>query len=93
MLWWVNIGAWTTGFNAEQPLNSVLFIMQIETKNKGKEAVSAMEKGKEVVPLLDEVPLTDEDVVVEEPHSGKCRNYGHYHEGGPTHFCKVILCP
>ncbi|KAF7032227.1 hypothetical protein CFC21_043431 [Triticum aestivum] len=57
--------------------------MMIEAKNKGKEAVSAMEKGKEVV------PLTDEDVVVEEPRSGKCWNYGHYHEGGPTQFCKV----
>ena len=36
----------------------------------------------------------NEDVVPEEPPSGKHCNYGHYHEeGGPTHFCKVILAP
>ncbi|XBJ08529.1 hypothetical protein VPH35_013814 [Triticum aestivum] len=58
-----------------------------------------MEKGKEVVPpselvptTLEEVPGMDNDAVTEEPPSGKRWSYGHYHEeGGPTHFCKVIL--
>ncbi|XBI94019.1 hypothetical protein VPH35_030744 [Triticum aestivum] len=36
----------------------------------------------------------DEDMVSEDPPSGKHHNYSHYHEkGGPTHFCKVILAP
>ena len=43
---------WTIGFNADQPLNFVLFvrqnfvmlIMQIDMENKGKEVVPAMEK-------------------------------------------------
>ncbi|KAE8778681.1 Cohesin subunit SA-1 [Hordeum vulgare] len=31
---------------------------------------------------------------MEDSPSSKHRNYGHYHEeGGPTHFCKVILAP
>ena len=31
---------------------------------------------------------------MEESPNVKRRNYGHYHEeGGPTHFCKVILAP
>ena len=35
-----------------------------------------------------------DDIVVEEPRSGKRRNYEHYHEeGGPTHLCKLILAP
>ncbi|XBI87217.1 hypothetical protein VPH35_025346 [Triticum aestivum] len=59
-----------------------------------------MDKGKEVVPPMEagqtmhqEVP-TDADVVLEDPPSCKHRNYGHYHEeGGPTHFCKLILVP
>ena len=72
--------------------------MQIDTDNKGKEVVPPMAKGKEVVPPMElttpeDVP-TDEDMVPEEPPSGKRRNYGHYQEeGGPTHFCKVILAP
>ncbi|XBJ02062.1 hypothetical protein VPH35_021543 [Triticum aestivum] len=54
--------------------------MMIETENKGKEVVPTMEK--------------DKEVVLEDPRSGKHQNYGHYHEeGGPTHFCKVILDP
>ncbi|VAH67478.1 unnamed protein product [Triticum turgidum subsp. durum] len=65
----------------------------VSAMEKGEEVVSAMEKGEEVVPPLDEVPLTDEDVVVEEPHNDKCQNYGHYHEVGPTYFCKMILAP
>jgi hypothetical protein len=79
----------------------VVFIMQIETENndKGKEVVPSMEKGKEVVPPLEvvpttpeEVPGTDDDVVPEEPPSGKRRNYRHYHEEGvPTQFCKVTF--
>ncbi|XBI22077.1 hypothetical protein VPH35_063140 [Triticum aestivum] len=48
----------------------------------------------EVVPSTPEEVATDEDVVPKEPRSGKYRNYGHYQEqGGPTHFCKVILAP
>ena len=40
--------------------------MQIDTDNKGKEVVPPMDKGKEVVPHMpEEVPPTDDDVVVE----------------------------
>lgn len=77
--------------------------MAIKTENndKGKEVVATMDKGKEVVLPLEvvphtdeEVPPTDDKVVLEEPPSGTRRNYGHYHEeGGPSHFCKVILAP
>uniref|UniRef100_A0A453SVD7 Uncharacterized protein n=1 Tax=Aegilops tauschii subsp. strangulata TaxID=200361 RepID=A0A453SVD7_AEGTS len=46
------------------------------------------EKSKEVVPPL------DDNMVLEEPPSGKRRNYDHYHEeAGPTYFYKVILPP
>ncbi|XBI92925.1 hypothetical protein VPH35_029885 [Triticum aestivum] len=69
--------------------------MQIDTDNKGKEVVPPMEKGKEVVPPMEVGPTMpeevamDEDVVSDEPPSGKRRNYGHYQEeGGLTHFCK-----
>ncbi|EMS67546.1 hypothetical protein TRIUR3_30654 [Triticum urartu] len=63
-------------------------------ENKDKEVVPSMEKGKEVVLPLEEVPPTDEDVVLEQPPNGKCRNFAHYHqEGGLTHFCKFILAP
>ncbi|XBH79240.1 hypothetical protein VPH35_105260 [Triticum aestivum] len=48
----------------------------------------------EVVLTTPEDVATNDDVVLEEPPSRKRRNYGHYHEeGGPTHFCKVILAP
>ncbi|XBH59167.1 hypothetical protein VPH35_080469 [Triticum aestivum] len=69
--------------------------MRINTENKGKEVVQPMDKGKKLVPhTTEEVSPTNEDVVLEEPPSGKHWNYGHYHkEGGPTHFCKVILAP
>ena len=85
-----------------QPLN--LFIMQIDTENKGKEVVSSREqdKGKDEVPPSEVTPVqvtpvqspdTDDDVP-EVPPTGKHRNYGHYHEEeGPTTFCKVIMAP
>ncbi|XBH54537.1 hypothetical protein VPH35_076826 [Triticum aestivum] len=63
---------------------------------KGKEAVHPMPK---VVlpPIAEEEPKTPtvgDDERMEEPPNSKRRNYGHYHEeGGPTHFCKVILAP
>ncbi|XP_037422960.1 uncharacterized protein LOC119287514 [Triticum dicoccoides] len=48
--------------------------------HKGKQVVSAEEKGKEVV----ELPSTPK----------RSRNFGHFHvEAGPTHFYKVILAP
>nr|XP_040244210.1 acyltransferase-like protein At1g54570, chloroplastic [Aegilops tauschii subsp. strangulata] len=70
-------------------------ILLINAENKGKEVVQPMDKGKKLVPhTTEEVSPTNEDVVLEEPPSGKHWNYGHYHkEGGPTHFCKVILAP
>ena len=44
-----------------------------------------MDKGKEVVPPLVEVPVQDHP-------SAKRRNYCHDHqESGRSHFCKVIL--
>ncbi|XBH68727.1 hypothetical protein VPH35_096801 [Triticum aestivum] len=64
-------------------------------ENKSKEVVPPMDKGKDVVPhTAEEVPPTDDDVVLEEHPSGKRWNYGHYHDAsGPTHFRKVILTP
>ncbi|KAF7082981.1 hypothetical protein CFC21_086807 [Triticum aestivum] len=64
--------------------------------NKGKEPVHPMP---EVVlpPTAEEEPKTPtvgNNKRMEEPPSSKCRNYDHSHEeGGPTHFCKVILAP
>ncbi|KAE8804451.1 u-box domain-containing protein 4 [Hordeum vulgare] len=82
------------GFNGDQLLNFELFIIHIDTENKGKEVVPPLEhdKGKDMVPssqvMLVQVPLVDNDML-EEPPSGKHRNYDHYHEEGwPTHFCK-----
>lgn len=49
--------------------------------------MSPLEKGKEVVPPLVDVPMQDHP-------NARRRNYGHYHEdAGPTHFCKVIFAP
>ena len=71
--------------------------LQIEESNEmGMEVLPAVDKkGKEPVHPMPEVvlPPTD-DERMEEPPSSKRRNYNHYHEeGGPTHFCKVILAP
>ena len=46
----------------------------VPPEDKGKEVVLVLDKSKEVVPPL------DDEVAVEEPPSGKWRNYGHYHE-------------
>ncbi|KAE8789971.1 u-box domain-containing protein 4 [Hordeum vulgare] len=55
--------------------------------DKGKEVVTPLDKGKEVVPLT-------VDVLVQDHPNAERRNYTHYHEeGGPTHFCKVIFDP
>ncbi|XP_048563679.1 putative B3 domain-containing protein Os03g0621600 isoform X1 [Triticum urartu] len=64
--------------------------------NKDKQPVHPMP---EVVlpPTAEEEPKTPtvgDDERMEEPPSSKRRNYDHYHEeGGPTHFCKVIVAP
>ncbi|KAF7032303.1 hypothetical protein CFC21_043493 [Triticum aestivum] len=64
--------------------------------SKGKESVHAMP---EVVlpPTAEEepkMPTVGDDERMEEPPSSKRRNYDHYHEeGGPSHFCKLILAP
>ncbi|KAE8781811.1 Speckle-type POZ protein [Hordeum vulgare] len=58
--------------------------------------VPPMDKGKDVIPPFEVVPhtpvhvlLMDEDVVLEEPPSGKQQNYVHYQEeGGPSHLYK-----
>ncbi|KAF6996849.1 hypothetical protein CFC21_013139 [Triticum aestivum] len=67
-----------------------------ESNEMGMEVLPAVDKkGKEPVHPMPEVvlPPTD-DERMEEPPSSKRRNYNHYHEeGGPTHFCKVILAP
>ncbi|KAI5021641.1 hypothetical protein ZWY2020_058371 [Hordeum vulgare] len=63
---------------------------------KGEEAIHSMPK---VVlpPTIEEEPKTPtvgEDERMEDPPNNKRRNYDHYYEeGGPTHFCKVILTP
>ncbi|XBH80449.1 hypothetical protein VPH35_106188 [Triticum aestivum] len=55
--------------------------------DKVKEVVPLLEKGKEVVP-----PLVD--VLVQDHSGAKWRNYGRYHqESGSSHFSKVILAP
>ncbi|KAF7069070.1 hypothetical protein CFC21_074747 [Triticum aestivum] len=63
---------------------------------KGKEPVHPMP---EVVlpPTAKEeltTPTVGDDERMGEPPRCRRRNYGHYYEeGGPTHFCKVILAP
>ena len=65
--------------------------------NKGKLSVYPMPEV--VVPPTvaeeeSKTPEAGDDERMEEPPNNKRRNYGHYHEeGGPTHFCKVILAP
>ncbi|XBI81607.1 hypothetical protein VPH35_090470 [Triticum aestivum] len=78
-----------------------------ESNEMGTEVLPAVDKkGKEPVHPMPEVvlpptveeelktPTVGDDKRMEEPPSSKRRNYDHYHEeGGPTHFCKVILAP
>ncbi|XBI88770.1 hypothetical protein VPH35_026688 [Triticum aestivum] len=78
-----------------------------ESNEMGTEVLPAVDKkGKEAVHPMPEVvlpataeeepkaPTVGDDERMEEPPSSKRRNYDDYHkEGGPTHFCKVILAP
>ncbi|KAE8774942.1 Cohesin subunit SA-1 [Hordeum vulgare] len=78
-----------------------------ESNEMGTEVLPAVDKkGKATVHSMPEVvlpPTTEEepktptvgdDERMEDPPNNKRRNYDHYHEeGGPTHFCKVILAP
>ncbi|KAI5011394.1 hypothetical protein ZWY2020_013531 [Hordeum vulgare] len=78
-----------------------------ESNEMGTEVLPTVDKkGKSVVhpmpevmlpPTVEEEPKTrtvGEDERMEDPPSSKRRNYDHCHEeGGPTHFCKVILAP
>ena len=69
--------------------------MGTEVYNKGKQPLHPMPDEVVLPPTTEEEPKTPEvgdDERMEEPSSSKRRNYDHYHEeGGPTHFCKVIL--
>uniref|UniRef100_A0A8I6XNV4 TF-B3 domain-containing protein n=1 Tax=Hordeum vulgare subsp. vulgare TaxID=112509 RepID=A0A8I6XNV4_HORVV len=82
--------------------------VQIEESNEmGTKVFPAVDKkGKATVHPMPEVvlpptakeepktPTVGDDERMEDPPRSKRRNYGHYHEeGGPTHFCKVILEP
>ncbi|KAI4994998.1 hypothetical protein ZWY2020_034901 [Hordeum vulgare] len=63
---------------------------------KGKPTVHPMSEV--VLPLTAEeepkTPTVGDDERMEDPPNGRHHNYDHYHEeGGPTHFCKVILAP
>ncbi|KAE8799757.1 U-box domain-containing protein 4 [Hordeum vulgare] len=57
----------------------------LSVMDKGEYVVPSLEKGKQVMLPLVDVPMQDHP-------NAKQRNYAHYHEeAGPTHFCKVIF--
>ncbi|KAE8800546.1 Glutamyl-tRNA reductase 1, chloroplastic [Hordeum vulgare] len=77
--------------------DSTLLMEAMDLTRADASAYAAMDKGKEVMPLLDkgkEMVPPAMDVPVQDQPNVKRRNYEHYHEeAGPTHFSEVIFAP